>query len=57
MVYKRIILDVALPDNYDESKIDKALENLIKNKEGKVINKYYYQDINENGEYIEGGKL
>ena len=57
MVYKRIILDVALPDNYDESKIDKALENLIKNKEGKVINKYYYQDIDENGEYIEGGKL
>ena len=57
MVYKRIILDVALPDDYDESKIDKALENLIKNKEGKVINKYYYQDIDENGDYIEGGRL
>lgn len=57
MVYKRIILDVELPDNYDESKIDKALENLIKNKSGKVFNKYVYQDIDENGEYIEGGRL
>ena len=57
MVYKRIILDVKLPDNYDESKIDKALENLIKNKEGKVINQYCYQDIDENGDYIEGGRL
>lgn len=57
MVYKRIILDVELPDNYDESKIDKALENLIKNKSGKVFNKYVYQDIDENGNYIEGGKL
>ena len=57
MVYKRIILDVALPENYDESKIDRALENLIKNKEGKVINKYIYQDIDENGNYIEGGQL
>ena len=36
MVYKRIILDVELPDDYDESKIDKALENAIKNKKGKV---------------------
>ena len=57
MIYKRIIIDVALPENYDESKIDKALENLIKNKEGKVINQYYYQDIDENGDYIEGGRL
>lgn len=55
MVYKRIILDVELPDNYDESKIDKALENLIKNKNGKVFNKCVYQDIDENGEYIEEG--
>ena len=57
MVYKRIVIDVELPDNYDESKIDKALENLIKNKESKVINQYCYQDIDENGDYIEGGRL
>ena len=57
MVYKRIILDVELPDDYDESKIDKALENAIKNKNGKVFGKYMYQDIDENGEYIEGGQL
>ena len=37
MVYKRIILDVELPDDYDESKIDKALENAIKNKKPKLI--------------------
>ena len=57
MVYKRIILDVELPDDYDELKIDKALENAIKNKKGKVFGKYMYQDIDENGEYIEGGQL
>ena len=57
MVYKRIILDVKLPDDYDEEKIDKALENAIKNKKGEVFGKYMYQDIDENGEYIEGGRL
>ena len=57
MVYKRIILDVELPDDYNEDKIDKALNNAIKNKNGKIIGSYLYQDINENGEYIEGGQL
>ena len=57
MVYKRIILDVALPDDYSEDKIDKALNNTIRNKNGKVIGSYLYQDIDENGEYIEGGRL
>ena len=52
MVYKRIILDVALPDDYSEDKIDKALNNTIRNKNGKVIGTYLYQDIDENGEYI-----
>ena len=55
MIYKRIILDVKLPDDYDEEKVDKALENAIKNKKGEIFNKYMYQDIDENGEYIEGG--
>lgn len=57
MVYKRIILDVELPDDYNEDKIDKALNNAIRNKNGKIIGAYLYQDINENGEYIEGGQL
>ena len=57
MVYKRIILDVALPDDYSEDKVDKALNNTIRNKNGKVIGTYLYQDIDENGEYIEGGQL
>ena len=57
MVYKRIIIDVKLPDDYDEAKIDKAIKNLIKNKDGEVISQYVYQDINKNGEYIEGGRL
>lgn len=57
MVYKRIIIDVALPNNYDETKIDKAIQNLIKNKDGKVLSQYVYQDIDENGNYIEGGRL
>ena len=29
----------------------------IKNKKGIIINSYIYQDIDENGEYIEGGQL
>lgn len=57
MVYKRIIIDVALPDNYDETKIDKAIQNLIKNKDGKVLSQYVYQDIDKDGNYIEGGRL
>lgn len=57
MIYKRIILDVMLPDDYDENKIDKALNNTIRNKNGKIIGAYLYQDIDENGEYIEGGQL
>jgi hypothetical protein len=57
MIYKRIILDVELPDNYNEERIDKALDNAIKNKDGKILNKYIYQDIDKNGEYIEGGQL
>ena len=57
MVYKRIILDVELPDDYNEEKLDKALENAVKNKKGKVFNKYMYQDIDKNGNYIEGGQL
>ena len=57
MVYKRIIIDVGLPDDYDETKLDKAICNAIKNKKGTVINDYVYQDIDENGEYIEGGQL
>ena len=57
MVYKRIIIDVELPNNYDETKIDKAIQNLIKNKDGKVLNQYVYQDIDKDGEYIEGGRL
>jgi hypothetical protein len=57
VIYKRIILDVELPDNYNEERIDKALDNAIKNKDGKILNKYIYQDIDKNGEYIEGGQL
>ena len=57
MVYKRIIIDVGLPDNYDETKIDKAIQNLIKNKDGKVLSQYVYQDIDKDGNYIEGGRL
>lgn len=56
MIYKRIILDVALPDDYNEDKIDKALNNTIRNKNGEIISIYLYQDIDENGEYIEGGQ-
>lgn len=57
MVYKRIILDVALPNDYDEDKLDKAIHNAIMNKKGVIINDYVYQDIDENGEYIEGEQL
>jgi hypothetical protein len=57
VIYKRIILDVELPDNYNEERIDKALDNAIKNKDGKILNKYIYQDIDKNGEYIEGSQL
>ena len=57
MIYKRIIIDVGLPDYYDEAKIDKAIHNAIMNKKGVIINDYVYQDIDENGEYIEGGQL
>ena len=57
MIYKRIIIDVGLPDDYDETKIDKAINNAIMNKKGVIINDYVYQDIDENGEYIEGGQL
>lgn len=57
MIYKRIIIDVVLPDDYSEERIDKALNNAIRNKNGKIINAYLYQDIDENGEYIEGGQL
>ena len=57
MIYKRIILDVGLPENYKEELIDKAIHNAIMNKKGVIINDYIYQDIDENGEYIEGGQL
>lgn len=57
MIYKRIIIDVGLPEDYDEEKLDKAIHNAIKNKKGTVVNSYIYQDIDENGEYVEGGKL
>lgn len=57
MIYKRIIIDVGLPDDYDEAKFDKAIHNAIMNKKGVIINDYVYQDIDENGEYIEGGQL
>lgn len=57
MIYKRIIIDVGLPDDYDEAKLDKAIYNVIKNKKGIVMNQYLYQDIDKNGEYIEGGQL
>ena len=57
MIYKRIIIDVGLPDDYDEAKIDKAIHNVIMNKKSIIINDYVYQDIDENGEYIEGGQL
>lgn len=56
MIYKRIILDVALPNDYNEDKIDKALNNTIRNKNGEIISIYLYQDIDENGEYIKGGQ-
>ncbi len=57
MVYKRIIIDVGLPDNYKEEIIDKVLNNAIRNKNGTILANYTYQDIDENGEYIEGGQL
>ena len=57
MVYKRIIIDVGLPDNYNEELIDKVINNAIRNKNGTIIANYVYQDIDENGEYIEGGRL
>lgn len=57
MIYKRIIIDVGLPDDYDEDKLDKVIHNAIKNKKGVIVNDYVYQDIDENGEYIEGGQL
>ncbi len=57
MIYKRIIIDVGLPDDYNEELFDKVINNAIKNKKGTIITNYVYQDIDENGEYIEGGKL
>jgi hypothetical protein len=57
MIYKRIILDVGLPDDYKEEQFDKAIHNAIMNKKGVIINNYVYQDIDKNGEYIEGGQL
>lgn len=57
MIYKRIIIDVALPEDYNEEKLDKAINNAIKNKKGEIINSYMYQDIDKNGDYIEGGTL
>ena len=57
MIYKRIIIDVGLPDDYKEEQFDKAIHNAIMNKKGIIINDYVYQDIDENGEYIDGGRL
>lgn len=57
MIYKRIVIDVALPEDYNEEKLDKAINNAIKNKKGEIINSYMYQDIDKNGDYIEGGTL
>lgn len=57
MIYKRIIIDVGLPDDYNEEMFDKVIHNAIRNKKGVIINDYVYQDIDENGEYIEGGRL
>lgn len=57
MIYKRIVIDVALPEDYNEEKLDKAINNAIKNKKGEIINSYMYQDIDKNGDYIEGGLL
>ena len=51
---EKIVINMGVSDVKDNSK---ALENAIKNKKGKVFNKYMYQDIDENGEYIEGGQL
>ena len=57
MIYKRIIIDVGLPDDYNEEMFDKVINNAIRNKKGKIMANYRYQDIDENGEYIEGGQL
>ena len=57
MIYKRIILDVGLPENYKEELIDKVINNAVRNKGGVIMANYIYQDIDENGEYIEGGQL
>lgn len=57
MIYKRIIIDVGLPDDYKEEQCDKAINNTIRNKGGTIMANYIYQDIDENGEYIEGGQL
>lgn len=57
MIYKRIIIDVGLPDDYNEEMFDKVINNAIRNKKGKIMVNYKYQDIDENGEYIEGGIL
>ena len=57
MIYKRIIIDVGLPDDYKEEQFDKAIHNAIMNKKGIIINDFVYQDIDEIGEYIEGGQL
>ena len=43
MIYKRIIIDVGLPDDYKEEQLDKAICNAIKNKKGIVMNQYLYQ--------------
>lgn len=57
MIYKRIIIDVELPNDYKEEQYDKAINNAIRNKGGTIMANYIYQDIDENGEYIEGGQL
>ena len=57
MIYKRIIIDVGLPNDYKEEQYDKAINNAIRNKGGIIMANYIYQDIDENGEYMEGGQL
>lgn len=50
MKFVRIVLDVELPDDFDESEIDTALADAFSELGGQVIDSKEYKELNEYGE-------
>jgi hypothetical protein len=50
MKFVRIILDVELPNDFDEGEIDTALADTISNFSGQVIDSKEYKELDEHDE-------